>query len=378
MPVKKAKIKNKPVKSVPGIKKKNLPQAKVKQIKECPYCQGTKFVKAGFRIKKHEKVQLFYCKHCQKKFTPLITQGKTYPVAVILRSLIMKNRFYSLKMISEKIYRHYGLKVSPETINSWLKEYQNYTTFQRMWRYLAAKLERGDLKHKEVVNEQKLFHQQIYDFKYHRGKTALILEDDYRNFKLRKIQDFLELTIAECPHQVFKQSQARSSEFKNLFNLDQVRIVRKENQACQMAKFVMQAVANNKLRHERLQEFMLFCDSCTAAVEVPVLLDAEDVIHFKKMLNFKIPFSLKDKEMITGHIDFIQIRNGMIHILDFKPSARKYKPIEQLTIYALALSRLTSSRLYNFKCAWFDEDDYFEFFPLHVVYKKKRKKKARK
>ncbi len=378
MPIKKAKIKNKPVKSVPGIKKKNLPQAKVKQIKECPYCHGTKFVKAGFRIKKHEKVQLFYCKHCQKKFTPLVTQGKTYPVNLILRSLIMRNRFYSIEAIADKIVKQYGFKVSLATINSWLKEYQNYTAFQRMWRYLAAKLERGDLTHKEVVNEQKLFHQQIYDFKYHRGKTALILEDDYRNYKLNRIRDFLELTIAECPHQVFKQSQARSSEFKNLFNLDQVRIVRKENQACQMAKFVIQAVANNKLRHERLQEFMLFCDSCTLAVETPVLLDSDDLIHYKNTLNFNIPINLKRDQVITGHIDFIQLRNGMVHIMDYKPSARKYKPIEQLTIYALALSRLTSLRLYNFKCAWFDEDDYFEFFPLHVVYKKKRKKKARK
>jgi hypothetical protein len=58
--------------------------------------------------------------------------------------------------------------------------------------------------------------------------------------------------------------------------------------------------------------------------------------------------------------------------MDFKPSAAKARPIEQLTIYALALSRLTGLRLHSFKCAWFDEDDYFEFFPLHVVYKKKR------
>jgi len=63
--------------------------------------------------------------------------------------------------------------------------------------------------------------------------------------------------------------------------------------------------------------------------------------------------------------------------MDFKPSAAKAKPIEQLTIYALALSRLAGLRLHSFKCAWFDEDDYFEFFPLHVVYKKKRKPRGK-
>ena len=49
-----------------------------------------------------------------------------------------------------------------------------------------------------------------------------------------------------------------------------------------------------------------------------------------------------------------------------------------MTIYALALSRLTGIRLYHFKCAWFDSKDYFEFFPLHVVYKLKKGKKFNK
>ena len=41
------------------------------------------------------------------------------------------------------------------------------------------------------------------------------------------------------------------------------------------------------------------------------------------------------------------------------------------------MSRLTGLRLFEFKCAWFDEKDYFEFYPLHVV-KKIRAKKKRK
>ena len=75
-------------------------------------------------------------------------------------------------------------------------------------------------------------------------------------------------------------------------------------------------------------------------------------------------------KLITGHIDMLQIRNGNVHILDYKPNAAHERPLEQLTLYALALSRLTGLRVYHFKCAWFDEKDYFEFYPLHVVYKK--------
>jgi len=45
----------------------------------------------------------------------------------------------------------------------------------------------------------------------------------------------------------------------------------------------MQAVANNKLRHQILQEFMLVNDSVTVAIEVPVLLDYEVYFAFFKM-----------------------------------------------------------------------------------------------
>ncbi|MFH2022041.1 MAG: hypothetical protein ABIJ33_02030 [Patescibacteria group bacterium] len=82
--------------------------------------------------------------------------------------------------------------------------------------------------------------------------------------------------------------------------------------------------------------------------------------------------------LITGHIDFLQIRNGQIHILDYKPNAHKERPIEQLTLYAMALSRLTGLRLFEFKCAWFDENNYYEFYPLHVLYKPQKGRRRRK
>ncbi len=347
-----------------------IPVANLKQISSCPYCYGTDFVKTGFRLKKFEKIQVFYCNHCEKKFTPLVTIGKTYPVSIILQSLILFNKFIEPGEISRLINEKYGFKITPQTITNWINEYERLIPFKRMREYLKRK---GDFNLKEMVAEQKLFHQQIYDFKYHRFKTNLLLEEDFKNYKQKAIKDFLELIIAECPHQIFKESSLRASEFKNVFNLDGVRIIAKKNRANEMARFVMQAVANNKERHKAIQDFALFCDSVTIAVETPVLLDKDDVDHFRAMLNFNVPLELKDNAVITGHIDILQLRNGIVHIMDFKPSAKKYKPVEQLTIYALALSRLTGLRLHSFKCAWFDENDYFEFFPLHVVYKKNKK-----
>ena len=99
----------------------------------------------------------------------------------------------------------------------------------------------------------------------------------------------------------------------------------------------------------------------------------ENVLKFKISDDNKIEFKGKKNvnmpRLLTGHVDIVQIRNGQIHIMDYKPNACKECPIEQLTWYALALSRLTGLRLFEFTCAWFDEKDYFQFFPLHVVKK---------
>jgi len=106
-------------------------------------------------------------------------------------------------------------------------------------------------------------------------------------------------------------------------------------------------------------------------------LKNSDLENSKIVSDFDIRISDLPR-LITGHIDILQIRNGMVHILDYKPKAEKERPIEQLTLYAMALSRLTGLRLFEFKCAWFDEKDYFEFYPLHVLHKPRRAQRRRK
>jgi ATP-dependent exoDNAse (exonuclease V) beta subunit len=191
------------------------------------------------------------------------------------------------------------------------------------------------------------------------------------------------------------------SEIRSKFDKAEMIVKSKNNYANRLAAFVLQAVEDNKQRHEAVQRFMLANDSCTVATEVPVYIRKEDIEYMENVLKFKVVgengLEFKGKKegklpkgnstsaalrnlprLLTGHIDLIQIRNGMIHLLDFKPNAAKEKPIEQLTWYALALSRLTGLRMFDFKCGWFDEKDYFEFYPLHVVKKisSKRKRKV--
>ena len=102
-----------------------------------------------------------------------------------------------------------------------------------------------------------------------------------------------------------------------------------------------------------------------ALTSISRILTREDIAYYRSR-GFALNF---DADVVTGHIDFLQIRNGYLHILDYKPEGRNEKHAHvQLTIYALALARRTGLLLKNIKCAWFDEKDYLEFFPLTGVY----------
>jgi ATP-dependent exoDNAse (exonuclease V) beta subunit len=148
-------------------------------------------------------------------------------------------------------------------------------------------------------------------------------------------------------------------------------VIEKENFATRSAALVIPAIGDNRLRHEILQHFMLANDSVTVAVEIPIWLYPGDIRAIEAEYGLRI-FPEKEKaESITGHIDFLQVRNGAVRILDYKPDAKTNKPVAQLTIYALALSKLTGIPLFDIKCGWFNEHQYCEFFPRKLLRKKK-------
>ncbi len=346
-----------------------------KAASKCPYCVSKNFIKSGKRVKKYETQQRYFCNDCKRFFVPQIVKGKSFPLKVILDGLSFYNTGYTLVDSCKFLKENYGMDVQDSTLSEWVKEFEPLCRYGRLRPY-GLKL----FSPAQVIRTTHLYHHQVYDFSVHRAKLALLLQD-YQYGKFDNLREFLEAAQSECPHQFFKDG-LRISELKVDFNLDKVIIREKQNFATRLAKLLLQAVSDNKLRHRSLQDFMLRNDSVTVAVEVPVYMDQMDIEHMERELGFKIPINFgtgsastsgaTSARVITGHIDALQLRNGAIHILDYKPQdrdKRRIKPITQLTLYALALSRLTGLRLYDFKCAWFDENAYYEFFPLHVVYK---------
>ncbi|MBU3922857.1 PD-(D/E)XK nuclease family protein [Patescibacteria group bacterium] len=333
-------------------------------IKSCPYCDSKNIIRRGIRKNKLQTVQLYICKDCNKTFTPYPIKNKKYPLKIILEGLTLYNLGNSKEKTIKLLKEKFGINISSKTLSNWIEELKYLCTYSRH-RQQGKKLYTPN----QIIKKLNLNHKQVYEYCYHQAKLDLITKDFPSNKSFKIFKEFLETIYQSCPHHYFHQENSRASQTKKLkFSLEQVMVKEKQNYATRTANLVLQSVKNNRLRHEILQRFMLANDSVTVAVEIPIYLLRKDIEYMEKVLKFEFPIK---PEILTGHIDFIQFRNNQIHILDFKPKSKKDKPYEQLTWYAIALSRLTGLRLYDFKCAWFDQDHYYEFYPLHMVYKLK-------
>ncbi|MFT3968373.1 MAG: PD-(D/E)XK nuclease family protein [Sphingobium sp.] len=327
-------------------------------VKRCIYCQGTAIIRQGFRYKKHETVQLWYCHVCLRTFTPKIAKGKTYPLKVILESLVSYYQGHTRAEVARQIRSRFGLSLPERTLSGWLAEYRELTTYGRLRDPLAA-----HFPPRRVIHWMRLHHQQVYRYGVHRGKLAAILGGEEHG-RFAAVGQYLAEMASACPHHLFR-ADSRASQDKAVFDLDGVEIRATYNHACRIAGLVVQSVVHHKRRHDELQRFMLATDSVTVAVEVPIVLTPEDLGWFKAVFGYRIP--LEPDVLLTGHIDVLQVRNGAVHVLDYKPGANSEKPITQLMVYTLALSRRMGIDLFHFVCGWFDEHNYFEFYPRHVV-----------
>ena len=279
---------------------------------------------------------------------------------------------FTLEETAERLKKKTHRTVSPSTVASWLEQYKRHCSYRRL---RAKALARFPVN--QTIRTIKLYHRQIYSFAYHRPKLDLLragaLDDKRKGDKrFATLADFLERVPTDCPQDLFSgegEAKARASQAVPTFADTAHAIVNiRENAATETAALIIPAVGNNKLRHETLQRFMLANDSVTLAVEIPIWLREADIAAIEARWGISLAAKFPHGERtITGHIDFLQVRNGAVHLLDYKPDATTNKPFAQLTIYALALSHLTGIPLFDFKCAWFNEHQYCEFFPRTIL-----------
>ena len=346
-----------------------------KRPERCPYCGGSNLSRKGTRRKKLEIVQVWRCFACKRNFTPgpAALRNKTYPLRMILSALTDYDTGFTLEETAARLKKKTHRNVSPSTIASWLEQYKRHCSYRRL---RAKGLSRFPAT--QTIRAIKLYHRQIYSFAYHRPKLDFLragtLDDKRKGDKrFAPLAEFLEHVPTDCPHELFSgegDSKARASQAAGAFADAGHAIVNiRQNAATETAALIIPAVGNNKLRHETLQRFMLANDSVTLAVEIPIWLREPDIAAIEARWGISLAPKVREEgeRVVTGHIDFIQVRNGAVHLLDYKPDATTNKPFAQLTIYALALSHLTGIPLFDFKCAWFNEHQYCEFFPRTIL-----------
>lgn len=338
----------------------------------CPYCGSSGPIRKGARKNLYRQVPRYACSSCGRSFSLGPLSRVKYPPAVILRALSLYNLGYTQAQVAQRLARRFQLPVSTRTISAWLQRYAGLCPFLKL-RSAALKLHSPA----GMLAAYQLEHRQVYLYKVHQAKLELLKDDLPRLQDFERLREYLlSITQAEFPHRLFAhradhEAEAatvlRSSQFKLPF----LRLTRRRtnNLANRLAAHGLLLARSNRERHKQVQEFMLINDRASIACEVPVFLTADHVRYLKER-GFHVPISATETP-ITGHIDLLQVRNGHIHILDYKPDAAKIEPISQLCLYALALASQSRLPLKLFTCAWFDEKDYFEFYPLRAVAKLK-------
>jgi transposase-like protein len=333
-----------------------------KRPERCPRCGSTAVTRKGTRRKRIEIVQLWRCSSCKRVFTPTPSglRNKTYPLRIVLDAITLYDLGYSLEQTAERLRARQGHRVGRSTVAAWLAEHRSLTTYVRL-RVAGRRL----FPPTQTIRSIKLYHRQIYKYAYHRPKLAM-LRESREHARFARVADFLERVPIECPHELFRESERASQTPLAAIKTSRLVVVQKENFATRMAALVIPTVGDNRLRHEALQRFMLANDSTTLAIEVPIWLSPKTIADLERQHGTRL-MPKGTTGSLTGHIDFLQVRNGAVHILDYKPDARTNRPIAQLTIYALALTKLAGLRLFDIKCAWFNEEEYCEFFPRTLL-----------
>ena len=135
----------------------------------------------------------------------------------------------------------------------------------------------------------------------------------------------------------------------------------KHNNAPKLTELAQTLAKTNRDRHTQVENTFLINDTATITIEVPVYLKPDELTKKEQST-----YGLNLTESLSGHIDILQIRFNKIHILDYKPDAKRTDKTaaKQIFLYALALSKRTHIPMKNFICAYFDEKNYFQFFPV--------------
>ena len=298
---------------------------------KCPECSSKHIVRRGKRKQHTGVVQTYYCKQCGRRFQQRMLPHKKYSPRIIYTAINHYNCGHTLDETTRMINKMFKVKISKSTVHLWKKEFNHLcpiTSLRKRFRF-----------HDDVLFAKHFEHENLdYTFMYHIYKLDILVRKQFPG-----LAKYITRFENGCPDEFFEIGE-RCSQPK--FST-QIKSKKRVNLACKMTSFAVQARKDNRERHDLVERFMIINDRATVACEVPVW-------YWEKSID----------SGITGHIDILQVRNNYVYILDYKPGASKDKKApQQLYHYAVALSFRAKIPFEHIRCAWFDNEAYFEYAP---------------
>ena len=295
----------------------------------CPICKNNNVIKKGQRKTKFEIKQRYFCKDCNKKFTNDGLKDKMYPPRIVYSALNYYDLGFNIRNVSKLINKRYNVRASKSTVHSWIHEFQDLCPISMV---------RNDfLDYNDVLFTKKFEHETLdYEFMYHKYKLEAIVRERFPG-----LARYIKLFDNGCPNVFFKVEEQCSPP---RFEADP-KFRTTKNLACRMTAFALHASQGDNRWNKLVENFMLINDDVTIACGLPVWY-----------------WDKKKGIGITGQIEMVQVRNNLVYILDYKPDASKKAPWE-LYHYAIALSFRAKVHPKSIRCAWFDENVYYEYAP---------------
>jgi transposase-like protein len=224
---------------------------------KCPECNSGNVVKRGIRKQKFGSKQLYFCKHCGKRFADQTLKYKIHSPRVIYHALNYYNLGYTLKESSKLVNRRFKVKTGKSTIHPWINEFKNLCPISSARQCFSGPGEYGS-----VLFTKRFEHENLdYEFMYHKYKLDVLSRKQFPGL-FKYIKNFED----GCPNVFFEVGERCSRpKFET-----KVKARKKTNLACKMVDFAIKAARNNYERHNLVEKFMLINDKATVACEVPV------------------------------------------------------------------------------------------------------------
>ena len=165
----------------------------------CPECNSNnEVIKWGVRNLKEDKIQVYFCKTCSKRFSDRKLSHTSYPPKIILTALTYYNQGHTLDMTVRTMRRKYKTKIPISTLNSWISRHQNELPFTKLRKKYT-------LDPNQTIKTRRLFHPQPYLFKAHSLKLNI------KGKQFPQLKQYINSMLNDPKDYIFQSKNRKSS-----------------------------------------------------------------------------------------------------------------------------------------------------------------------